>query len=68
MRDTKYIESRCFHTGVVPELIKQLTFNPVGHYFGYHSYAPLVYNAPIHRAHVVMEWFDEHENDVNHKP
>ena len=25
MRDSKYIESRCFHTGVVPELIKQLT-------------------------------------------
>ena len=24
MRDTKYIESKCFHTGVVPELIKQL--------------------------------------------
>ena len=24
MRDTKYIESRCFHT-VVPKLIKQLT-------------------------------------------
>jgi hypothetical protein len=25
MRDAKYFESRCFHTGVVPELIKQLT-------------------------------------------
>ena len=24
MRDTKYIESKCFHTGVVPDLIKQL--------------------------------------------
>ena len=24
MRDTKYVESRCFHTGVVPELIKPL--------------------------------------------
>jgi hypothetical protein len=24
MRDTKYIEIRCFHTGVVLELIKQL--------------------------------------------
>ena len=23
MRDTNYIESRCFHTGVVPDLIKQ---------------------------------------------
>jgi hypothetical protein len=27
IRDTKYIESGCFHTGVVPELIKQLTSN-----------------------------------------
>jgi hypothetical protein len=26
MGDTKYIESRCFHTGAIPELIKQLTF------------------------------------------
>ena len=25
MRDTKHIESKCFHTGVVLELIKQLT-------------------------------------------
>ena len=25
MRDSKYIESRCFHTGVVPEIIKKLT-------------------------------------------
>ena len=24
------------------------------------------YNAPIHRARVVPEWFDEHENYVNH--
>jgi hypothetical protein len=23
---------------------------------------------PIHRARVVTEWFDEHENDVNHMP
>ena len=23
MRDTKYTERKCFHTGVVPELIKQ---------------------------------------------
>ena len=25
IRDTKYIESKCFYTGVVPELIMQLT-------------------------------------------
>ena len=25
-------------------------------------------NAPIHRARVVTEWFDEHENDENHMP
>ena len=25
-------------------------------------------NAPIHQARVVTEWFDEHENDVNHMP
>ena len=25
-------------------------------------------NVPIHRAHMVTEWFDEHENDVNHMP
>ena len=24
MRDAKYVESRCFHTGVVPEVVKQL--------------------------------------------
>jgi hypothetical protein len=23
-------------------------------------------NVPTHRARVVTEWFDEHENDVNH--
>jgi hypothetical protein len=23
-------------------------------------------NVPIHRARVVPEWFDEHENNVNH--
>jgi hypothetical protein len=23
---------------------------------------------PIHRAQVVIEWFDENENDVNHMP
>ena len=46
MRDTKDIDSRCFHTGVVPGLIKQLTShqlpimlrvmykNAVAHYLG----------------------------------
>ena len=27
MRDIKYIESRLFHAGVVPELIKLVTFH-----------------------------------------
>jgi hypothetical protein len=32
MRDKKYIESRCFHTGMDPELIKQLTsHHALGH-------------------------------------
>jgi transposase len=25
-------------------------------------------NAPIHRARVVTEWFDEHDNYLNHMP
>jgi hypothetical protein len=67
MRDTKYIESRCFHTFVVPELIQELTSHHAiifAHYFGYHGYALIRLQCPP----VVTEWFHEHENDVNHMP
>jgi hypothetical protein len=44
MRETKSIESRCFHTGVVPELIKQLSScpHPTGHRHHFNIFSTLV--------------------------
>lgn len=58
MRDTEYIESRCFHTSVVPVVPHFCTM----------AIPPKDDNASIHRERVVSEWFDEHKNDVNHMP
>ena len=50
MRDTRKIERRCLHAGVVPELIKQLTYHHaqnveqaiiLANIFCYHGFAPI---------------------------
>ena len=38
----------------------------MGHYFGYHGYAPI--GCPRPQVRVVTECVDEHENDVKHMP
>ena len=67
MRDTKHIERSCFHTSVFPELISVVMYKNAGQAIILATMA-MVNNAPIHRARVATEWFDEHENNVNHLP
>ena len=63
------------------ELIKQITSNhawvmfkntgkvvSLANILATMALPPLNDKAPIHRARVVTEWFDEHENNVNHMP
>ena len=47
---------------MVPELIKKAIILATV------DMPPYDDNAPIHRARVVTEWFDELENDVNYMP